>query len=96
MNGIQEVSGSIPLISTKTNRKVGLFRHLRGFQANKQQRFDPADLPPKADHLVGFFFLFTCMLNNLDLTVKMTGAQPQSLPPGGEAVMVIAKSNDHD
>ena len=23
------------------------------------------------------------MLNNLDLTVKMPGAQPQSLPPGG-------------
>ena len=47
LNGIQEVSGSIPLISTKTNRKVGLFRYsafLRVFQAYKQQQLDPANL----------------------------------------------------
>ena len=44
LNGIQEVSGSIPLISTKTNRKVGLLFALRVFQAYKPQQFDPAYL----------------------------------------------------
>lgn len=44
MNGIQEVSGSIPLISTKLQPKGWSFSFiLRVFQANKQQRFDPVN-----------------------------------------------------
>ena len=59
LNGIQEVSGSIPLISTKTNRKVGLFlclRLLRVFQANKQQRSPPL-ISTNSNRKVGVFSL---------------------------------------
>ena len=44
LNGIQEVSGSIPLISTKSFEIFGFrsfFFVLRVFQANKQQQFGP-------------------------------------------------------
>ena len=48
LNGIQEVSGSIPLISTKLQPFGWSFSFiLRVFQANKQQRFDPAYLHQK-------------------------------------------------
>ena len=36
----------------------------------------------------------TCKLNNLDLSVKMTGAQPQSLPPGVVLRAANQKTND--
>ena len=33
LNGIQEVSGSIPLISTNSNRKVGVFSLSKTFES---------------------------------------------------------------
>ena len=47
LNGIQEVSGSIPLISTKTNRKVGLLfypENLSGKQTTFSRNFKRLDV----------------------------------------------------
>ena len=63
MNGIQEVSGSIPLISTNSNRKVGVFSLSKTFESlsDKQTTAVRSRLsPPRpTERLVFCFFLRT-------------------------------------
>ena len=72
-------SGLIPLISTRTNRKVGVFLCfgcLRVFQANKQQRLDPAYL--HQDQPKGWSFsLFESLSGK-----QTTAARSRLSPPG--------------
>ena len=72
MNGIQEVSGSIPLISTKSFEIFGFrsfFFTLRVFQAYKQQWFDPAYLHQNTENsmVFGVFLLSSELLVDFGL-----------------------------